>query len=57
MQTDLLSALKTAHLDAYRRDDHEQMNVAARAISYAASGERELAQQLAEQHGLIEVEA
>lgn len=33
MQTDLLSALKAAHLAAYRRDDHEQMNVAARAIS------------------------
>ncbi|WP_206599592.1 hypothetical protein [Burkholderia pseudomallei] len=30
MQTDLLSALKAAHLAAYRRDDHEQMNVAAR---------------------------
>ncbi|CAJ5441839.1 Uncharacterised protein [Burkholderia pseudomallei] len=57
MQTDLLSALKAAHLAAYRRDDHEQMNVAARAISYAASGERELAQQLAEQHGLIAAEA
>ncbi|CAM8755281.1 hypothetical protein NCF_04318 [Burkholderia pseudomallei] len=57
MKPDLLSALKTAHADAYLRDDHEQMNVAARAISYAASGERELARQLAEQHGLIAVEA
>ncbi|CAM8831196.1 MULTISPECIES: hypothetical protein [Burkholderia] len=57
MNTDLLSALKHAHADAYQRDDHVQMNAAARAISYAASGERELARQLAEQHGLIAVEA
>ncbi|WP_175682670.1 hypothetical protein [Burkholderia cenocepacia] len=57
MQPDLLSALKHAHADAYQRDDHEQMNIAARAISYAASGERELARQLAEQHHLIPVEA
>ncbi|WP_185734213.1 hypothetical protein [Burkholderia stagnalis] len=57
MQTDLLSALKNAHAAAYARDDREQSNIAARAISYAASGERELARQLAEQHGLIAVEA
>ena len=57
MHPDLLSALKYAHADAYQRDDHVQMNAAARAISYAASGERELAHQLAEQHGLIAVEA
>ena len=54
MQQDLLSALKAAHAEAYACDDHELMNVAARAISYAASGERELARNLAIEHGLIQ---
>ncbi|WP_175837059.1 hypothetical protein [Burkholderia anthina] len=57
MQTDLLSVLKAAHAKAYARDDHEMMNVAARAISYANSGERELARELAIEHGLISDEA
>ncbi|MBR8344695.1 hypothetical protein [Burkholderia ambifaria] len=53
MQPDLLSELKIAHAEAYARDDHEMMNIAARAISYATSGERELARKLAVEHGLI----
>ncbi|WP_154585669.1 hypothetical protein [Burkholderia cenocepacia] len=57
MQQDLLSALRAAHAKAYASDDHELMNVAAQAISYAASGERELARKLAVEHGLIPAEA
>lgn len=57
MKPDLLSILKAAHADAYARDDHEMMNIAARAISYANSGEREMARQLAIEHGLIADEA
>ncbi|MBP0714855.1 hypothetical protein ABXK61_16235 [Burkholderia sola] len=56
MQADLLSALKHAHAEAYARDDHELMNIAARAISYATSGERDLARRLAEEHGLIDAD-
>lgn len=50
MQIDLLSDLRLAYNDARDRDDRHGMDVAAQAISYAASGERMLACALAAYH-------
>jgi hypothetical protein len=47
MPADLLSALRGAYTDAYRADDRRAMDVADQAISYATSGNRDLATQLA----------
>ncbi|WP_159086380.1 hypothetical protein [Burkholderia mayonis] len=53
MQHDLLSSLKDAYDEARSHANRHGMDIAAQAISYAMSGERELAANLAEREGLI----
>jgi hypothetical protein len=47
MMTDLLCQLKGAYAAAREHDDRRGMELAARAISYATSGDRDLATKLA----------
>jgi hypothetical protein len=44
---DLVETLKLAYLAARKKDDRRTMDMAATAISYAVSGSRDLARQMA----------
>jgi len=55
MKFDLFSTLKVAYQEAREQDDRHAMDETATAISYVASGQRELATDIARRLGLIEL--
>ncbi|WP_176136795.1 hypothetical protein [Paraburkholderia atlantica] len=52
MTNDLVAALKSAYVKARAKEDRRKMELAATAISYACSGSRDLARELAVKLGI-----